>query len=58
MKWPAPKNGWVRWFAWYPVTVNTGERVWWESVERRRFESAWVTYYLYRLPEPVEIRPR
>lgn len=27
---------WHWWFAWFPVELENGERVWWEDVWRRR----------------------
>ena len=37
IKYPAPGDAtpWVRWFAWYPVTIE-GEFVWFEQVETRK----------------------
>jgi len=52
-------RNWHSWFAWYPVSVESGVCVWWERVERR-FPKIWVgqcsgkTYReaaQYRLPE-------
>lgn len=32
---------WRKWFAWRPVQLDTGEWVWWETIERRDFELGW-----------------
>lgn len=36
-----PQTNWHDWFAWFPVTVETGERVWWKWVSRK---IKWRTY--------------
>jgi hypothetical protein len=41
VRWPTPPNrtvermNWHRWFAWHPVDLPDGDRVWWEVVERK-----------------------
>ncbi len=37
-----PKNYqlWRRWFAWYPVELENGDRAWLEIVERRKWYMA------------------
>jgi len=32
---------WHDWFAWYPVTMWGGERVWLEKVRRMRWGTEW-----------------
>lgn len=50
MRWTVkerPQNGWCRWFAWRPVTIN-GQMVWLEVVERRFECDAYSFWYEYR----------
>ncbi len=42
---------WHRWFAWFPVDVESEhliERVWWEDVERRMVGARGGDYWEYR----------
>lgn len=46
---PKPYNPfqWLPWFAWRPVTLQTGQVVWLETVERRMFDN-WGAWWEYR----------
>ena len=33
--------GWHKWFAWHPVIVKDGEKVWLEVVERQFYPLVW-----------------
>lgn len=40
MNWRPCDERWTRWFAWYPVLADDGERdvwVWWRSVEWKEY---------------------
>lgn len=61
MRWAAVSHEhlgrWHLWFAWHPVTLIDGTRVWWEFVERRLEDgeavyddNGLITLFEYRKP--------
>ena len=42
---------WKPWFAWYPVCLDDGRRVWMERVERRTVFGRYDSWTSYRMPK-------
>lgn len=42
---------WHKWFAWYPIQLRNGRKVWWQTIYRKRYNpinrSNW--YWEYKL---------
>lgn len=39
MRWNLPSNprlAWHDWFAWHPITLRNGERIWLETIRRKQ----------------------
>jgi hypothetical protein len=49
MRWRPPEEAeWYRWFAWRPIILGTGQRVWLEWVERRLSDDPYGINFDYR----------
>ncbi len=67
MRWSTRSNNnhpfrqWHRWFAWHPVTVDKGDTVWWDMVERRAvwlgggYDGTGGYRWQHRLPRPLKV---
>lgn len=52
MRWkPKIQKDWHNWFAWYPIYLSDGTKVWLETVERTLEYSTYDVWPHYRLKE-------
>lgn len=43
----AKRREWHLWFAWRPVKLDTGQKVWLETVWRQEYEGIYDSYWRY-----------